>query len=73
MDTENEFAPKTEVLTIVYDESGKEITRFPGRKQISGKDFANVLPITYKQVSITTQLLNVVKIENPNKEKGGAE
>lgn len=58
-----DFQPHKECIIIVYDRNGKEIDHFDGTKQINGSDYADRLPITYKQIEITTTVLNVVRID----------
>ena len=58
-----DFVPHAEIHTIVYNKDGKEIERLEGRAEIKPKDYEDRLPITYHHVKVTTEILNVVKIE----------
>jgi len=65
--TEIDFNPHTEYYTIVYNSDGEEIDRLKGRQFISGKDYIYHLPIEYRHIRITTEVLNVVTVENNKK------
>lgn len=61
-----DFEPKTEKITVVYNAAGDEIARLKGAVMIKPKDYEDVLPVEYRHIAITTQVLNVVKIEKQN-------
>jgi hypothetical protein len=58
-----DFNPHTENITLVYDADNNEIDRLPGLVTIHGNDYKDRLPISYHHVSVTTQILNVIRID----------
>ena len=59
----NDFEQHEEVHTVIYNAAGEEIDRKEGRVTVRPKDYADQLPITCKQVKVTTELVNVYRIE----------
>ena len=55
--------PVTEKYTVVYDAKGNEIERLDGIITINPKDYEQQLPITYRHIAITTELLSVIRID----------
>lgn len=56
----------TTTCTVVYDSNDNEIDRMDGQVSINPKNYDSQLPITYKQIRTTTELLAVVRIEKEN-------
>lgn len=61
--TEIDFQPHTTYVTVITDTDGNEIKRLDGRVNVRGKDYADRLPIECRHIAVTTELLNVMKIE----------
>jgi len=57
------FQPKVRRYTVVYDAEGNEIDRMEGAVVINGRDYADRLPIEYRQIEVQETLLNVFKVE----------
>lgn len=55
--------PVTEKYTVVYDAESNEIERLDGIVAINPKDYERQLPITYRHIAITTELLSVIRID----------
>lgn len=53
----------TKIQTIVYNQEGKEIKRYDGIKELYGRDFKDTLPINYKVVKTTVEILSSVTID----------
>ena len=58
-----DFEPHTETITVIYDAKGGEIAKLDGRVEVRPKDYEQYLPVEYRHISITTEVLSVVKIE----------
>lgn len=58
-----DFEPQIKQMTIIYDKDGNEITTLDGIVSVKPKDYEDYLPVEYRQYKITTELLNVVRIE----------
>lgn len=63
MTAEIDFQPHTEYYTVISDGDGNEIERLDGKVNVRGKDYADLLPIECRYIAVTTELLNVIKIE----------
>lgn len=55
--------PVIEKYTVIYDAEGNEIERLDGIVTINPKDYEQHLPITYRHIAITTELLSVIRID----------
>lgn len=60
---DNDYTPKEEIFTIIYDRNGKEITRLAGTVFVYGKEWDNMLPVRVDYVKVTTQLVSRSNIE----------
>jgi DNA-binding protein len=49
--------------TVVYNANGEEIDRKEGIVTINARDYADYLPVTYKQIKTTTEILNSIRLE----------
>jgi hypothetical protein len=49
--------------TIIYNADGKEIDCKEGFVVLDPKEYDSLLPIEYKHIAITTEVVNAVKIE----------
>ena len=61
--TDGGLGQTTKVETIVYNSKNEEIQRYDGAKEVFGKDFKDVLPINYKIIKTTIEVLSSVTIE----------
>lgn len=61
----NPYQPVTMKYTIVYDSDGNEINRLDGHVAVSGKDYADRLPISYRHIIITTETITIATISKP--------
>ena len=61
--TDGGLSQATKVETIVYNSKNEEIQRYDGAKEVFGKDFKDVLPINYKIIKTTIEVLSSVTIE----------
>ena len=61
--TDGGLSQTTKVETIVYNSKNEEIQRYDGAKEVFGKDFKDVLPINYKIIKTTIEVLSSVTIE----------
>ena len=52
-----------EFYTVVYDADGKELGRKEGRVHIKPNEFGDTLPLTYRHVRVTTEVICSYKIE----------
>lgn len=59
----NSFDRKVEKHTVIYNADGKEIDRKEGFVVLDPKEYDSLLPIEYKHIAITTEVVNAVKIE----------
>lgn len=59
----DDFEPREEMFTAVYDTTGVEIDRLDGIVTIRPQDYEKYLPITYKHFKVTTELLSKIKVE----------
>ena len=66
---EDLFEPKTTKSTVIYDINGKEITTLDGHVAVRPKDYEQYLPVEYRHITTTTEIVSIVKIEK----KGVAE
>ena len=60
---DGDLSRTTKIQTIVYNQEGKEIKRYDGIKELYGKDFKDVLPINYKVVKTTIEIISSVTID----------
>lgn len=60
---DNDYTPKEEIFTIIYDSNGKEIARLAGTVFVYGKEWDNMLPVRVDYVKVTTQLISRSNIE----------
>lgn len=58
-----DFQPHTTFYTVITDVDGNEIERLDGKANVRGNDYADRLPIECRYIAVTTELLNVMKIE----------
>ena len=61
--TDGGLSQTTKVETIAYNSKNEEIQRYDGVKEVFGKDFKDVLPINYKIIKTTIEVLSSVTIE----------
>lgn len=61
--TNGDLSQTTKLETIVYNSKNEEIRRYDGAKEIFGKDFKDVLPINYKIIKTTIEVLSSITIE----------
>lgn len=61
--TDGGLSKTTKVETIVYNSKNEEIQRYDGAKEVFGKDFKDALPINYKIIKTTIEVLSSVTIE----------
>lgn len=61
--TDSGLSQTTKVETIVYNSKNEVIQRYDGAKEVFGKDFKDVLPINYKIIKTTIEVLSSVTIE----------
>lgn len=61
--TDGGLSQTTKVETIVYNSKNEEIQRYDGAKEVFGKDFKDALPINYKIIKTTIEVLSSVTIE----------
>ena len=57
------FNPQKQKYTVVYDSNSNEIDRKEGFAEIKPKDYKEHLPIEYKYITITTEIISIIRIE----------
>ena len=57
------FNPQKQKYTVIYDSQGNEIDRQEDFVEIKPKDYKEYLPIEYKYITITTEIISIIRIE----------
>ena len=58
-----DFGTKTENLTVIIDAKGNEIERMPGHVEIEGRDYAELLPVECRHITVTTEVVSIKRID----------
>ena len=58
-----DFDHKTEDFTVIIDSKGNEIERMPGHVEIEGRDYAELLPVEYRHITVTTEVVCIKRID----------